>query len=61
MDIDHLDLQIAQENMCKMRLDQCAENKTTPWCMEDLEMVLKYLKKGTSRDPYGYANELLKN
>ena len=61
MDGDHVDIQIAQEKMCKMRLEQCSENKTDPWILEDLELVLKGLKKGTSRDPYGYTNELFKN
>ena len=61
MHADHVELQIVQEKWCKMHLDQCAENKTAPWNMEDLETVLSDLKKETSRDPYGYANELFKN
>ena len=28
--------------------------------MEDLELVLKNLKMGTSRDPFSYANKLFK-
>ena len=58
MHADHVELKIAQEKLC---IDQCAENKTAPWNMEDLETVLSDLKKETSRDPYGYANELFKN
>ena len=39
----------------------CAENKTPLWTVDDLDIVLKHLKNGTSRDPYGYNNELFKN
>ena len=33
-------------------------NKTTPWTMNKLVKVLKYLKKNKSRDPLGLANEI---
>ena len=33
-------------------------NKSEPWTTEELETVLKYLKKGKSRDPNGHCNEL---
>ena len=35
-------------------------NKTKDWTMIELEIVLEHLKKDTSRDPLGYANELFK-
>ena len=44
-----------------MRLELSARNKTDPWTMQDLDIVLKNLKNGTSRDPYGFSNELFKN
>ena len=50
----------AKEILCEKLLKVAAGNKTPPWKMHDLERVLKYLKKGKSRDPYGYCNELFK-
>ena len=41
-----------------MRLKNATRKKTPPWTMENLEVVLKHLKKNISRDPMGYANEL---
>ena len=61
MDNDYVSVQKWKESLCKMRLIKCAENKTPPWTIEDLNLVLKHLKNGTSRDPYGYNNELFKN
>ena len=61
MDNDYVDIQESRESLCKLRLKQCAEIKTSPWTLIDLEIVLKHLKNGTSRDPYGYNNELFKN
>ena len=55
---DYADMQIWKEKLCKMRLKLCAQEKTDPWTLEDLEIVLKGLKNGTSRDPFGNANEL---
>ena len=49
-----------KEELCKMRLNNAKENKTKPWEMTDLEVVLKHLKKNKSRDPLGYANELFR-
>ena len=43
-----------------MRLELAAKNITDPWTSDDLEIVLKNLKNGTSRDPYGFSNELFK-
>ena len=51
MDEEHVELQTAQEKLCKMRLEQCSAQKTDPWSLEELETVLRDLKKGTSRDP----------
>ena len=35
-------------------------NRTALWTMDDLDAVLKYLKKNKSRDPLGYANEIFR-
>jgi hypothetical protein len=61
MDKDYVEIQKLKEDLCKLRLEECAENTTEEWSMTDLELVLKQLKNGTSRDPYGYNNELFKN
>ena len=52
------DLEETEIKLCKARLEKCKENKTEPWNIEDLQKVLKQLKKDKSRDAYGYANEL---
>ena len=55
-----VDMKADKEELCKMRLNNAKENKTKPWEMTDLEVVLKHLKKNKSRDPLGYANELFR-
>ena len=47
-----------KEELCRKRLEKARNVKTQPWTMENLEVVLKYLKKNKSKDPFGYANEL---
>ena len=58
MNMDYLEVKRGKENLLKTRLKQCAENKTDPWTMDEMEAALKSLKNGTSRDPFGYPNEL---
>ena len=55
---DLKNLQKEKEELCQLRLKAARMKKTSPWTMEDLEVVLKYLKKDKSRDPLGFANEL---
>ena len=47
-----------KENLCKLRLKMAGRNITPDWTMKQLEVVLKYLKKNKSRDPFGYANDI---
>ena len=47
-----------KEELCRKRLQKARDSKTDPWNIEDLESVLRYLKKNKSKDPFGYANEL---
>ena len=49
-----------KEELCNMRLNIAKNNKTEPWSMEHLDVVLKHLKKNKSRDPSGYANEIFR-
>ena len=42
-------------------MESAGKNKTAPWDMEDLDIVLKKLKNNKSRDPHGLANELFKD
>ena len=51
-------LQKDKEDLCKLRLNIARKNKTEPWTLEQLDVVLKYLKKNKSRDPLDLANEL---
>ena len=49
-----------KEELCSRRLETAAKNKTQPWTMDQLNDVLKYLKRNKSRDPLGYANEIFR-
>ena len=60
MDDNYENAQIWKEKLCKMRLELAAKNKTDPWTSDDLEIVVKNLKNGTSHGPYGFSNELFK-
>ena len=41
-------------------MEKAKLNKTPPWDMKDIELILGKLKKAKSRDPNGLANELFK-
>ena len=45
IDTDYTEIQILKEKLCKMRLQICAQEKTEPWSMEDVEIALKGFKK----------------
>ena len=47
-----------KEELCRKRLEKAKNSKTEPWKIEDLEAVLKFLKKNKSKDPFGYVNEI---
>ena len=49
-----------REKLCDERLQEASENKTPPWDMEDVNIVLKQLKPNKSRDPLGFGNELFR-
>ena len=51
-------LQKEKEELCMQRLEAAKSNKTAPWTMDQLDVVLKYLKRNKSRDPLGLANEI---
>ena len=53
-------IQEEKENLCKIRLEIAKRTKTAPWTMDNLDAVLKYLKRNKSRDPFGYANEIFR-
>jgi hypothetical protein len=50
--------QSEREMLCKLRLEQTKENKTSDWTKADLVKVLKELKNKKSRDPNSYINEI---
>ena len=47
-----------REEAFQYRLMAAKENKSPPWTMDQLENVLKKLKKGKATDPLGLVNEL---
>jgi len=53
-------VQNVKEKLCEALLKEAREDKTPAWTMDELEVVLEHLKKDTSRDLNGYANELFK-
>ena len=53
-------IQTEKEELCSRRLEAAKRNRTALWTMDDLDAVLKYLKKNKSRDPLGYANEIFR-
>ena len=55
-DLHHIRKQ--KEELCYRRLEAAKKNNTPPWTMNDLEKVLKSLKKNKARDPLGLANEI---
>ena len=50
----------AKEKLAEKVLEAAKNNKTNPWDIDDLEVVLNNLKNNKSRDPNGLANELFK-
>ena len=44
-----------------MRLKLSSNNKSKPWKLNELEKILKHLKRNKTRDPNGLVNELFKD
>ena len=49
-----------ENRLCKLRLQNSKLNVTKPWDMNDLNLAIKDLDNGKSRDALGHANKLLK-
>ena len=49
-----------RESLCIKRINEAQKNVTPYWSIEHLDIVLKQLMNGKSRDPLGFANELFK-
>ena len=60
MDDDLKHVQEDKEELSALRLDLAKKNKSQDWTMDDLNKVLKFLKKNKSRDPLDFANEIFK-
>ena len=57
--LPHLqNLKTLREQLFQIRLQKAKENRSPPWTMEQLERVLKKLKKRKAKDPMGLVNEL---
>ena len=57
---EYLEYRKERENLCKERLEETEQNKSKEWSHEDVMCVLQGLKKGKSKDPYDFPNELFK-
>ena len=49
-----------REDLAMSRMKEAALNKTIDWDINDLDIVLKHLKKDKSTDALGYINEIFK-
>lgn len=58
MDPELSELQDKKEELCMERIELAKLKKSDPWTKSDLENILKYLKKGKSRDPNRHVNEI---
>ena len=58
---DLIEMKQLRNKLIKLKLQDSRQRKSKSWTMEDLEIVLKSLKKGKSRGPGGLSNELFKN
>ena len=50
--------QCDREELCALRVSEASKNITPKWEIEDVQFVIKHLKKKKSRDACGYSNEL---
>ena len=60
MDDDLKHVQEDKEELSSLRLDLAKKNKSPDWTIDDLDKVLKFLKKNKSRDPLDFSNEIFK-
>ena len=55
-----IQLQCMKEILCKKRIEVAKHMKSEAWTLNNLEIVLKSLKKGKCRDPQGFINDIVK-
>ena len=55
------ELKRLKTNLFRMRLKLSSNNKSKPWKLNELEKILKHLKRNKTRDPNGLVNELFKD
>ena len=58
---EYQEIKDLKNELFELRLELVNNNKSKPWSLEELEFTLEHLKEGKSRDPNGWANELLSN
>ena len=49
-----------REKIFLLILNECSENISDEWTMDDLDEILKSLKNGKAIDPLGMTNEMFK-
>ena len=49
-----------KDELFELRMELASSNKSNPWTLDELEIVLKQLKEGKSRDPNGWVRDLFK-
>ena len=58
---EYEDMKAYKDDLFDLRMKLASLNKSLPWEMEDLELVLKNMKEGKSRDPNGWVREIFSN
>ena len=57
----HKELKSEKESLGEERVAHAKENKSKPWSLKHIEAVPRHFKINKSRDPYGYADEVIKH
>ena len=60
IDPEFKEMKEAKELLFEINLENSKNKKSKPWNIEQLEVVLKSLKKNKARDPHGLVNELFR-
>ena len=58
MKSEYEEIKKLKEELFELKMNLASCNKSAPWSMDDLNLVLKQLKNGKARDPNGWVNDL---
>ena len=58
MKSEYEEIKKLKEELFELKINLASCNKSVPWSMDDLNLVLKQLKNGKAQDPNGWVNDL---